>query len=146
MATTLSQCCKNDAKVVYLVGATVVQLSASQTAKTIVAQVSLHLPAYASHTLLKAYCRTGGAWKASGLHILIPYEQDPSILNMLIRMMRGAAAPTQLNSAKALCNLACDPECARVMIRNKSMEGECLVTFCQASESPCDGKLYGALV
>lgn len=44
MATTLSQCCKNDAKVVYLVGATVVQLSASQTAKAIVAQVSLHAP------------------------------------------------------------------------------------------------------
>lgn len=46
------------------------------------------------------------------------------MLNMLIRMMRGAAAPTQLHSAKALCNLACDRDCAQVMIRNKCIEGE----------------------
>lgn len=50
--------------------------------------------------------------------------QDATMLNMLIRMMRGAAAPTQLHSAKALCNLACDRDCAQVMIRNKCIEGE----------------------
>lgn len=103
------------------------------------------LPAYTSHAF-RSLLPDRRSQKSTRLtHIIVPYhEQDPSILNMLIRMMRGAAAPTQLNSAKALCNLACDPECARVMIRNKSMEGECL-TFYQASESPC-GKQYGVLV
>jgi len=56
-------------------------------------------------------------------------NDSETVLGVLTRMMRGAAAGTQLHSVKALCNLACDSRFAAVMVRNNAINDFVVTTI-----------------
>ena len=61
--------------------------------------------------------------------------RSEEIHKLLISMMRGAPGETQIHGAKALCNLTCDEECARLLLKTGHVSDFVVIAILRTNSS-----------